>query len=63
MDLTKAKGETWNSMEGERSLPLFNDDEIEKATAIVRILEGLTIAEANSILNKVSQSIDQLIVI
>ncbi len=64
MDLTKAKGETWNSLDGkEKGLPLFEKSELERAESIVQALDGMTIDSAKELLEKVSKSITQLTIV
>lgn len=65
MNLSKAKGETWKPIGNgeEKSLPLFNDEELGRAEIIVKQLEGLSIRSAQELLNKVSIAIEQLSII
>lgn len=63
MNIKNAKGERWTVFGVEKSHPMFKESEIEKASAIVETLSGLTIEEAKSILKRVSESLDQLIVV
>ncbi|ALB44596.1 hypothetical protein [Clostridium beijerinckii] len=61
MDMSKAIGETWTTLKGEKkSLSLFKSEELEKAELIVKALNGMTISSAKELLNKVSIAIDQL---
>ena len=48
MDLSKANGETWSPIGNgeERSMPLFEKRELERAEIIAKQLEGLTIISA-----------------
>jgi len=43
--------------------PMFAKDEIEKASEIAKTLRGLTIAEAKSLLERVSLSLEKVVVV
>lgn len=44
-------------------IPMFAKDEIEKASEIAKTLRGLTIAEAKSLLERVSLSLEKVVVV
>lgn len=63
MNMKDAKGERWTVGGVEKAHPMFKENEIEQASAIAEILRGLTIEEAKSILKRVSESLDQLVLV
>lgn len=63
MNLKIAKDNNIVDLDGEHHIPLFKNDEIERAESIVRALDGMTIDSANELLTKVSESLTQIMVI
>lgn len=60
VSIKEAKSYPENAIE-EHCGKLFNDNEIERATTIARELNGLTIEEANQLLDKMKVYITQSI--
>lgn len=55
MPVREAKGEIFERLGGEeKRTQLFSEDEVPRAEAIAKALEGLSIASAQNLLQKVS---------
>ncbi|MBR0576791.1 hypothetical protein KCG48_10645 [Proteiniclasticum sp. BAD-10] len=64
MNIENAVAKKWKGWNNEpQVIHLFEENEIEKASAIVETLVGLTIEEAKSLLERVSLSFDKVVVI